>query len=121
MKTTALTILTTKIRQIDGLYSLNDLHKAAGGEAKHQPSNFLRNTQTRELITEISNSSDLRNPLKTKQGTGTYICKELVYAYAMWISAKFHLQVIRAFDAIHNPTDRTAQMEEVRKTFEKQY
>jgi len=121
MKTTALTILTTKIRQIDGLYSLNDLHKAAGGEAKHQPSNFLRNTQTRELITEISNSSDLRNPLKTKQGTGTYICKELVYAYAMWISAKFHLQVIRAFDAIHNPTDRTAQMEEVRKAFEKQY
>lgn len=32
-----LTVFSTTIRQNGGLYSLNDLHKAAGGEKKHAP------------------------------------------------------------------------------------
>lgn len=98
----------------DGRYSLADLHKASGNLAKHKPSNFLRVEQTQELIKEIEqvsdvrlgetdHSSDMRSAVKVIHGgnnRGTYAVKEMVYAYAMWISAKFHLMVIRAYDAM---------------------
>jgi hypothetical protein len=96
-----LIISSKDIRTLDGLYSLNDLHKVSGASKKHQPANFLRLETTQELIAEIENSSDLRSlAVNTNQGRsgGTWVCKELVYAYAMWISPKFNLQVIRAFD-----------------------
>jgi hypothetical protein len=121
---TNLFILSNKIRLQDGLYSLNDLHRAAGSEKKHQPNYFLSIEQTQNLITEIEQSNTMyigevsqsrdygfknldsnkecSKPLRTKRGgrnSGTWVCKELVYAYAMWISPQFHLQVIRAFDA----------------------
>ena len=109
---TAIVIDTITIRQDgEGRFYLNDLHKAAGGDLKHQPSNFLRLDTTLDLIEEISNSSDVMNkPLQSSPGRygGTYVCKELVYAYAMWISPQFHLKVIRAIpdrDAVKTPED----------------
>ncbi len=102
-----LTILSKDIRILDGLYSLNDLHKASGGMSKHAPFRFMRNEQTIELVDEIERSPNLVIGSKVIRGgkqQGTWVCKELVYSYAMWISAKFHLQVIRAFDAITNQT-----------------
>ncbi len=98
-----LSIFNQNIRFQDNLYSLNDLHKASGSEKKHAPFRFIRNDQTKELIEEIERSPDVVIGYKSTKGginQGTWVCKELVYAYAMWISAKFHLQVIRAFDAM---------------------
>lgn len=112
----------------DGRYCLNDLHKASGDDKKHFPAYFLRNQQTKDLITVIesenydmqicrskninpANSTSSKNnhyenshsAVKVINGgnsKGTYVVKELVYSYAMWISAKFHLMVIRAYDAM---------------------
>lgn len=91
----------------EGRYCLNDLHRASGFAKKHRPQYWIDNQQTKELIAELENSKAGIPALATKHGgsdRGTYVAKELVYAYAMWISPKFHLQVIRAYDALQRPT-----------------
>ena len=68
----------------------------------------MRNQQTKDLIAEIErenmmlksehHKSKAVNTVKGKGlSQGTFVVKELVYYYAMWISAKFHLTVIRAY------------------------
>jgi len=95
-----ISIGSVQIHQHNGLYSLNDLHKASGGEAKHQPSLFVRLDTTQALIQQI-HSTDMQsaaiNTINGGKHRGTYACRELVIAYAAWISAEFHLRVIRVF------------------------
>lgn len=101
------------IRQVNGLCCLNDLHKASGGANRHRPSFWLQNQQTIELIEELEKECTVGIPtVKQKQqviktingghGRGTYACRELVLAYATWISPHFFLQVLRTFDAVHS-------------------
>ncbi|WP_082001513.1 KilA-N domain-containing protein [Delftia sp. ZNC0008] len=106
----ALTIGSTSVRQVDGLFSLNDLHQESGGLANHRPGYFLDNEQTKALLQEIENAGI--PAVKTKQGRngGTYACRELVIAYAAWISAAFHLKVIRVFLAQVAPVGEPGQM-----------
>jgi hypothetical protein len=47
--TNALTLGTSEIRQLDGLYSLNDFHRASGGDPKNKSANFIRLDQTQAL------------------------------------------------------------------------
>lgn len=97
----ALTIADTQIRtDAHGRYWLNDLHRAAGGEKRHQPSDWLRLQSTQELIATLANEKPGIPGIESIQRLGTFVCKELVYAYAMWISPAFHLKVIRAYDAL---------------------
>jgi len=115
-----LTVLDTAIRQDSaGRFCLNDLHKASGGAAKDKPGNWLASQTTASLIRALweevpgwtgqgipASTSGIPAiaPYETNSGHygGTYVVKELVYAYAMWISPKFHLQVIRAYDQLVN-------------------
>lgn len=100
--TTQIIISDISIHQdSEGRYSLNDLHKASGGERRHRPVYWLDLQQTKELVEEIQKvgiptfNEDILNseislfsPVESKRGRagGTYVCKELVYSYAMWIS-----------------------------------
>lgn len=102
--TNSIIISDISIRQdAESRYSLNDLHKAAGSESRHAPSQWLRLDQVNELIHAILNMQICTiKPVDSHKGRygGTYVCKELVYAYATWISAEFFLKVISAYDAL---------------------
>jgi hypothetical protein len=106
----SLYLACTFIRQDgEGRYCLNDLHKAAGELPRHKPVLFLRLEGSKRLVAllekrakggyrsvptfnSISIVSDGPNELR-----GTFVAWQLVYAYAMWISAEFHLLVIETF------------------------
>ena len=94
------------IRSFNERYLSNDLHKASGGNPKHRPSNYLRHNKTKEIIAELYRCSDMSNlePAIIVRGVqadgmpqGTWVCKELLYSYAMWISPYFHVLVACAF------------------------
>lgn len=115
------------IKQLDGLYCLNDLHRMAGGKQKHSPYEFLRSETGKALLGELEREfkgSKIPEPYIIKvigkgKPQGTYTCRELVYAYAMWIDPAFYLAVIRVFDravtAYQNHTDElNAQIIELR-------
>ena len=102
-KPDAFTVAGVAVRQdAQGRFCLNDLHKAAGGENRHRPSLWADNQQAKDLIAEINLEAGIPALESVHGGAsqGTYVCKELVYAYAMWVSASFHLKVIRAYDSM---------------------
>lgn len=98
---TNLVINSQAISQHNDFYSLNDLHRVSGGENRHRPTFFLQNQETQELIAELEKENTVAYHTKQGKQGGTYACRELVIRYGMWISPKFSLMVIRAFDAMN--------------------
>lgn len=98
----------------DGRYCLNDLHRAAmlrGKATKSQrPGTFMKRPETKALIAAMERRCTVGciTPVRTAKGNslgltqGTFVARPLVYAYAMWIDADFHLDVIEAFDSIQS-------------------
>ncbi|MDE1141298.1 MAG: KilA-N domain-containing protein [Paraburkholderia tropica] len=84
-------------RDAMGRYSLNDLHRAAGGADKHSPNRWTRTQGYADLISELTPELAFAPAESIRGGSapGTYAVKEMVYAYAMWISASLYLMVIR--------------------------
>ncbi len=102
-----LNIADTRIRQdAAGRYNLSDLYQAAGSQPRQRPSYWLTNSRTKKLIDTLKLEAGIpasNFPVNTVKGhgiTATYVVKELVYDYAMWVSPAFQLKVIRAYDAL---------------------
>lgn len=87
-----------------GRYSLNDLHRAAGGEKRHQPSDFLRSESVRAFIAELDQTPEIPGVSAVAAGTGrsggTYGTRLVVLRYAAWIAPAFEVQVYRCFDEV---------------------
>ena len=121
----------------NGLYSINDLHRASGGLAKHRPENWYRLQATINLISflesqeknqQITKNSSIietvsgkdigsqeKNPCNPIGGIqGTFVCRELVVAYATWISPQFFAHVIRTFlDVVDGVYARVAEQDRI--------
>lgn len=107
-----LTILDVSVRMDEeGRYCLNDLHRAAvangANRRSKEPGEFFKARRTRDMIELLKKSAtgnprSFLNPVSTVEGRdgGTYVVKELVYAYAQFVSAEFDLHVIRTYDKL---------------------
>ncbi|QXH49963.1 phage antirepressor KilAC domain-containing protein [Pseudomonas fakonensis] len=86
----------------EGRYCLNDFHRAAGGEERHSPNRWKRNGGSAELVEELERQNWRSKAVEVRRGRagGVYAAKELVYAYAMWVSPSYNLKVIRAYDRL---------------------
>lgn len=91
----------------NGLYSINDLHKASGGLKKHQPALWFQLQSTTNFVryqeskSQAQNHKNINLVIETIQGKGksqgTYVSRKLVVAYAMWISPAFADHVLDTF------------------------
>ena len=97
----SLSIMGTEIRQdSDGLYSLNDVHRASGGGEEKRPSKWLANEQPNSIARKIEAKARIR-ALAIKRGgnaPGVFACKELVLISATWLDDDFYIDVVCAFD-----------------------
>src|SRR5260364_189446 len=116
----------------EGRYCLNDLYRAAGWEDRHQPTFFMRRQETADLVQaigsansqgEVQSANSQSAAVKTINGglkRGTCVCKELVYAYAMWVSPEFHREVAHAFETHSLEKEMTETAEKPNTPFSEQ-
>lgn len=116
-----LIISSKSVKSNNGLFKINDLHKAAvvdgANKRTKEPAKFLALQSTIELLNELTTHREgslIIDKVEGRNG-GTYVCKELVYAYAMFCSAKFHLHVIQAYDLLV-----TGQLDELQRNASRQ-
>ena len=95
-------ILNGKLIRVDehGRYSLTDLWKAGGSLETKKPSKFERTDRHSELVDILKGRNLPFNPYVKTRGRyngGTWTTKEMIVAYAIYVSADMHMKVIDVF------------------------
>ena len=106
---------TTIKQTAQNTYDLKGVFTAAGSKPADRPNYWLTSKQAKDyikLLTVRYNANagipafeQNQRVISVTQGSGvngggTFVCRELVYAYAMWVSVEFLDAVIQAFDAL---------------------
>lgn len=91
-----------------GLFLMRDLFRASDAPDHKSPTVFFRQNSTNEIIELMG--GDCINKVRGSKG-GVYACKEVVIAYAMWISPEFYLKVLRTFSKVAEGDLHGAAME----------
>lgn len=108
----------------NGLYRLNDLHKASGFGREKRPAEWARYEHAKALINEVSTRGVIsRTPQFTVvQGglrQGTWGNKLIALSYAAWLDVKFHIEVFTVFEQYStqgyavNPNITTEQIQQL--------
>ncbi|HDN9018218.1 TPA: KilA-N domain-containing protein [Aeromonas salmonicida] len=100
----------------DGMYCLNDLHKAAMALGKatesQRPGNFLQNQA--EFIKAIEADARFQASVKSIKGgvkQGTWAIEIVAMKYAGWIDASFEVQVYAAAQALrHGDIEKAVEL-----------
>lgn len=93
----------------DGMFNLNQLHKASGFGAGKRPPEWVRFAGA-GLIAELSSAGfPAVRKVNGGKSRGTYGIEQIVYAYAAWIAPEFHAAVIEAFTALANGNVKKAK------------
>jgi len=86
-----------------GRYCLSDLHKAAGGSSRHDPSNYLGLDETQELIMLLREEAIIHgtDPIAMPNGPDgpIFVSDELAISYTVWLSPQARLAVYSGFRA----------------------
>jgi hypothetical protein len=77
----------------DGLYSLNEIHKASGSSDKKAPSEWNNN---------ISRSLLASGNFRKVDKKGSFGTEQAAIAYAMWVSLDFYMLVVSVFITVRH-------------------
>lgn len=91
-------------RSDNGLFNINDLHKASGANQSKRPPNYMRTAEAKRVIArlEAKHGPGVHETVVGGDAPGTYVHKHLAYAYATWLDDEYMLLALEILDEATN-------------------